>query len=152
MKIALIAAFGLSLAAGLAPGFAPAPARANDAPTVPEAVARAEVMKTIGAQVKVLGDMAGGRTDFDAGAATQAQTALVEAAASLGTVFETEGAADPASESAAVIWTDWEGFMAEADKLLAAAEGLDPASLDGVKAGMSAVGGTCRACHSVYRE
>ena len=120
--------------------------------TQPEAQARAAVMVTIAAQTKVLGDMAGGKTAFDAAAAEAAKLELAAAAASMAEVFATEGAADPASEAAPAIWTGWDDFLAKTETLKVAAEGMDAASLDGVKAGMGAVGGTCKACHSVYRE
>lgn len=120
--------------------------------TEPEAKARAEVMVTVAAQTKVLGDMAGGKTAFDAAAAEAAKLELAAAAGSMAEVFATEGAADPASESAPAIWTGWDDFIAKADGLKVAAEGVDTASLDGIKAGMGAIGGTCKDCHSTYRQ
>lgn len=40
----------------------------------------------------------------------------------------------------------------KANALVAAAEGLDASSLDGVKAGMGAIGPTCQSCHGAYRN
>ena len=58
---------------------------------------------------------------------------------------------DHASEAKPEIWTNWADFSAKGMALKTAAEQLDPASLDGINAGMGAIGGSCKACHSVYR-
>lgn len=119
--------------------------------TEAEAKARAEVMQTIGAQTKVLGDMAGGKVPFDAAAAEAAKLALAEAGGNIAMAFEVQGAADPASEAKPEIWTNWEDFVAKATALKTAAEAVDASSADGIKAGMGAIGGSCKACHSDYR-
>lgn len=139
---------GLALVAGLAAGVAAAKGERSQ----PEAQARAELMSDIGRYTKVLGDMANGREAFDATAAAAAQAGLAAAAANMPVVFESEGAADPASDSKAEIWTNWDDFVAKAEVLKVAAEGIDTASVEGIKAGMGAVGGTCRACHTPYRN
>lgn len=118
--------------------------------TDPDVIARQDSMKAIGASMKVLGDMAGAKTAFDATKAEEAKAALVAAATSLPVVFEKE-VADPASKSKPEIWTNWDDFVKQAAVLQSAAEGLDATSLDGIKAGMGAAGGTCRACHTAYR-
>lgn len=116
----------------------------------PTVKARMDLMGTIGMNVKVLGDMATDKVAFDAAAATAAQTALVAASADIAAKFEPQ-ATDPVAEAKPEIWTNWEDFVAKAEVLEAAATALDPSSLDGVKAGMGAIGGTCRDCHSTYR-
>ncbi|MDP2081848.1 MAG: cytochrome c [Pseudotabrizicola sp.] len=116
----------------------------------PTVKARMDLMGTIGMNVKVLGDMATDKVAFDAAAALAAQEALVAASADIAAKFEPQ-ATDPVAEAKPEIWTNWDDFVAKAGALNAAATSLDPASLDSVKAGMGAVGGTCRDCHSTYR-
>lgn len=121
-------------------------------PTQPEAIARSNAMKEVGKNTKILGDMAGGKTAFDAAAAEAAKAALVAAAAAAPAAFEVQGADDPVSEAKPEIWTNWDDFVAKAADLRTAAEGVDTASADGLKAGMGTLSGACKACHSVYRE
>ena len=138
----------LALAALMVAGIA----HAKGERTVPEAKARAAAMHEIARDMKVIGEMAGGKATFDAAAAEAAKTGLITTAAGMKDSFAVEGADDPASEAAPAIWTGWDDFLAKADALKAAAEGLDTASAEGLKAGVGALGGACKACHSVYRE
>ncbi len=133
-------------AALLSAGVAFAEGEATD-PTVQ---ARQALMKTVGMNSKILGDMAGGKTAFDAAGAAAAKAALAAAAADIAAKFETQ-ATDPATEAKPEIWTNWEDFVTKATALKTAAEGLDASSLDSVKAGMGVIGGTCKACHTAYR-
>jgi cytochrome c556 len=119
--------------------------------TDPNAKARSDLMRTIGAQTKVLGDMAGDKAPFDAAAAEAAKAALAAAAGQIAVAFETQGGEDPAQEAKPEVWTNWEDFVKKADALAAAAGAVDATSLDGIKAGMGAIGGTCKDCHSTYR-
>ena len=64
--------------------------------------------------------------------------------------FEKAGV-DPASESKPEIWTNWDDFVKKANDLNAAATALDASTLEGVQAGMGAIGGACKACHTAYR-
>lgn len=112
---------------------------------------RMAAMDTIRVNTGVLGNMASGRAAFDADAAIAAKTALAAVAAELPALFEAPET-DPLSKASARIWSDYAGFTREAEVLLTAAEALDTSSLDGIKAGMGAVGGTCRACHQAYRN
>ena len=116
----------------------------------PVVKARIEVMETIGHATKTLGGMAGGKAPFDAAAAEAAKAALIAAAAEIPARFEAQ-ASDPVSEAKPEIWTSWDDFAAKGTALKTAAEAMDASSLDGVKAGMGAVGGSCKACHSAYR-
>lgn len=119
--------------------------------TDPNAQARAAVMQAIAKNTKVLGDMASGKTAFDAAAAETAKAALVEATAKAPAAFETQGAADPASEAKPEVWTNWDDFLKKANGLAAAATAIDASTLDGIKAGIGGVGGTCKDCHTTYR-
>jgi cytochrome c556 len=119
--------------------------------TEPTVKARQELMDTIAANTKTLGDMAGGKAAFDAAAAAAAKEALSAAAAQIAARFEPQ-ATDPASKAKAEIWTDWAGFTAKADALVTAAAALDPATLESVQAGMAGVGGACKDCHTAFRN
>ncbi|MFT4151057.1 MAG: cytochrome c [Paracoccaceae bacterium] len=136
-------AFALSIAA-----FATM-ALAEDAQD-PTVLARQQVMKHVGGGMKALGDMAGGKTAFDAAKAAEAKAALVAAAAEIPAKFKPQ-ASDPASEAKPDIWTNWDDFLAKASALETAAKAVDTGSADTLKAGMGAVGGACKACHSAYR-
>jgi cytochrome c556 len=119
--------------------------------TDPNAKARSDTMRTIGQNIGVLGDMAGGKAAFDATAAEAAKAALITASAGIGAAFEVQGAADPASEAKPEVWTNWAEFLEDAGKLNAAATALDATSVEGVQAGMGALGGACKDCHTEFR-
>lgn len=119
--------------------------------TEPAAKARQELMGTLGMNAKILGDMAGGKTAFDAAAAEAAKAAIVAAAAEIPARFEAN-TTDPKSKAKAEIWMNWDDFLAKANALSAAAGALDAATVEGVQAGMGAVGGVCAACHKAYRS
>ncbi|MGQ0567666.1 MAG: c-type cytochrome [Gemmobacter sp.] len=118
--------------------------------TDPAAKARQELMDMIGANAKILGDMAGGKAPFEATAAEAAKAVLVAASAEIAAKFEPQ-TSDPKSKVKPEIWSDWAGFTAAADKLNAAASALGASTVEGVQAGMEAVGGTCGSCHKAYR-
>jgi len=119
--------------------------------TDPDAKARQDLMGMNGAAMKVLGGMASGEVPFDATAAAAAVKSLVDDAAQIPVVFKNQGAADPKSAAKPEIWTDWDSFVKDAAALGTAASAMDATSLDGIKAGLGAVGGTCKECHSEYK-
>ena len=142
MKLsAKVLGFGLAMIAGVAIA-----AEATD-PTVK---ARQELMDVIGMNTGILGKMAGGENPFDAAAAEGAKVAMAAAAAEIAAKFEPQ-ANDPKSTAKAEIWTTWEDFVKKGDALKAAAEAMDASSLEGVQAGMGAIGGSCKDCHTAYR-
>lgn len=112
--------------------------------------ARQGVMENIGGAMKAMGDMAAGKTAFDATRAAEAKAALLAAAHDIPAKFQMH-ATDPASEARPEIWTNWDDFVARSKALSTAAEGIDTASLDTLKSGIGAVGGACKACHQTYR-
>lgn len=116
----------------------------------PDVVARQELMESNGAAMKVLGGMAAGKVAFDAEAAAKAKEQLAKDAKEITTVFKNQ-ASDPKSEAKAAIWGSWDDFAAKAGDMATAAEALDVSSLDGIKAGLGAIGGTCKACHTAYK-
>ena len=124
---------------------------AEEKRTDPNAIARGELMTTIGKNTGVLGDMAGGKAAYDAAAAEAAKAAIVEAAGKIEATFKDQGAADPASEAKPEVWTNWEEFLADAKKLGEAAGAMDVASAETIGAGMGALGGACKDCHTEFR-
>ena len=123
---------------------------ASDA-TDPTVRARQTLMGTLGMNAKVLGDMAGGKTAFDAAAAAAAKQALIAASSEIPATFEMQ-ASDPATKAKPEIWSNFADFTAKAQVLNAAATALDPASLETVQAGMGAIGGACADCHKTWRN
>ncbi|MFV0490465.1 MAG: c-type cytochrome [Pseudorhodobacter sp.] len=116
----------------------------------PTVKARQDMMGEIARNTKTLGDMAGGKADFDASAAEAAKAALLAAAADIAVKFEPE-ADDPASEATPAIWEKWDDFTAAAEKLGSGAEAIDVSSLETIQAGMGAIGGACKDCHTDFR-
>lgn len=133
---------GLVLVAGMA--------FAADA-TDPTVKARQMLMDANGAAAKALGGMAGGEVAFDAVAAEAAKAVLIANAADTPAKFEMQ-AEDPASKAKADIWTNWDDFAAKSKALGDAATALDASTLQGVQAGMGAIGGACKACHTAYKS
>lgn len=117
----------------------------------PTVKARMELMGTIAANTKILGGMAGGEATFNAEAAATAKANIAAAAAKIPAAFEPQ-ATDPVSDAKPDVWTNWADFVAKSETLLAQAEALDTASLEGVQAGMGGIGGACKACHSTYKK
>ncbi|MGL6209224.1 MAG: c-type cytochrome [Paracoccaceae bacterium] len=123
---------------------------AKVAATDPNVIARQDLMKTIGGATKTLGDMAGGKTAFDAAAAEAAKAALIASAADIEAKF-TPTSTDPADEAKPEVWTDWAGFLTKAKALSDAATAMDTSSAETIGAGMAGVGGTCKDCHTAFR-
>ena len=142
MKLVKAFAIGAILATGAA--------YAQD-PTDPQAVARSELMKMVGMNTGILGKMASGETPYDAAAAEGAKAALIEAAAKIEATFMEQGGEDPVSEAKPEIWTNWEDFLVKASALGDAAGAMDVASAETIGAGMGAIGGSCKDCHTSYR-
>lgn len=120
--------------------------------TDPNAIVRADTMRAIGGAMGKIGKMASGETAYDAAAAQAAKDALVAAATAIPEAFMTQGGADPASDAKADVWANWDDFVAKATALQDAANALDVSSAETMGAGAGALGGACKACHSVYRN
>ena len=143
MKLATNALFlGLILVGGIAY----AETEAKD----PDVIARQVLMGHNGKAMKVLGDMAGGKVAFDAAAAAKAKANLVADAADVPAKWK-NNPVDPGSHSKPDIWTSWDDFVAKAGDFGKASAALDTSSVDGLKAGLGAIGGTCKACHTAYK-
>ena len=143
MKLtAKILVLGLIMAGGIA--------LADNAATDPDVKARQALMDANGGAMKVLGEMAGGKVAFDATAAAAAKATLVADAAAVPEKWKVN-AVDAGSHSKPDIWTAWDDFTAKAGDFGKAAAALDTSSLDGVNAGLGAIGGACKACHTAYK-
>jgi cytochrome c556 len=116
----------------------------------PDVKARQELMAANGAAMKTLGSMASAKIPFDANAAQAAKQVLIANAAGVLQVFKNQ-ASDPAGHASNAIWSAWDDFKSKAEDLGTAAEALDTASVEGVAAGLGAIGGTCKACHTAYK-
>ena len=127
-------------------GIAYAESKAAD----PDVKARQNLMQSNGGAMGVLSGMAKGEVAFDAAAAEAAKQALIANAAGIEAAF-TNNASDPENKSKPEVWTNWEGFLADAKAMADAAAALDATSLDGVKAGLGAIGGTCKDCHTEFK-
>ncbi|WP_161594648.1 c-type cytochrome [Marimonas lutisalis] len=116
----------------------------------PAVKARMDLMGEIKDATGVLGGMAKGEIAFDPARAAAAREALIEQAGRIPPAFEARET-DPKSEARDEIWTDWDGFIARARAMEDAAAALNAGSLDGVRAGMGALGQSCGGCHKPYR-
>lgn len=128
-----------------------AAALAHEGVKDPGVKARMDNMGDVRAAMAVLGDMAKGKTAFDAALAAQARSNLIAAADAVPALFEVPHD-DPMTEALPAIWTSWPDFQANATAFSAAANALDPGSLAGLRAGLGAIGGTCKSCHETYRQ
>lgn len=118
--------------------------------TDPVEIARKDLMKSFGGAAKTLGGMAGGKIAYDAAAAEAAKAVFVTGSAEIAAKFETQSS-DPASKASPDIWTNWDAFLGKAKGLTDAATALDVSSVESIGAGMAAVGGACKDCHTTYR-
>lgn len=116
----------------------------------PAVKARQQAMDTMGANAKLMGDMAAGKTGFDAAKAAEAAATVAATALTVPGLFEAEED-DPASDALPDIWTNFADFSGKAEAVTAAAQAMDTSSASGLAAGMGALGGACKSCHSAYR-
>jgi len=117
----------------------------------PDVKNRQAAMKIVGANTKTLGEMAQGKTAFDATAAQEAFNTIAGKAAEVPVLFEAE-VTDPESDAADEIWMMWDDFVEKAGALKAAAEagaGID--SPEALGAAFGEMNGACRACHTQYK-
>lgn len=119
----------------------------------PGVSARMHGMSTLAAQAKTLGDMAKGKTGFDAATARAAALVLSQEAARIPALFEAPHA-DPKSEALPAIWQDFDRFTAIASQLEQAASdaATNLSTPEDLSAAMRAIGATCAACHQAYRR
>lgn len=114
---------------------------------------RKEAMKAIGGGMGQLVKMVKGEEAFDAAKAKAAVDTIAAKAKGFDALFPAGSEKGGETEAAPAIWTDTNGFKAALAKLetTAAAQSSAVTSLDGVKAAVGALGGTCKGCHDTYR-
>ncbi|WP_299410601.1 cytochrome c [uncultured Roseobacter sp.] len=115
--------------------------------------ARMDAMSGIGAEMKVIGQMAKGVTQFDQNAARAAAAAIAKHAAQTPALFEAKED-DPKSEAKAEIWANFEDFKQKSLELENTALGLSTsiANKADLAIAMKSLGASCQSCHKSYRE
>ena len=119
--------------------------------------ARQQHMKDMGAQMKVLGEMAQDKVPYDAAAASAAAATLAEITAMDQSGYWVEGSdINSGAETKALpaIWENMADFEAKTAALNTAAmnlAGVAGNGLDALKAGFGPVGAACGDCHQTYR-
>lgn len=117
---------------------------------------RKELMKERGALMRVLGPIAKGERDFDAGTVLDALKKLndnARATTDVATLWAL-GTDSGDTKSSPRIWEDLEAYQAASDKFAAdtaAALEAGPADLDAFRAAFGPVAANCGACHESYR-
>jgi len=104
--------------------------------------------------MKIIGDMAKGKTPFDAAEAAEAASDIGLTAKKIPELFP-EGSTGGKSEALPAIWEKWDRFTANADDLGSAADALvsvlgDSENQDW-KAAFEKVGEACKSCHEDFR-
>lgn len=106
----------------------------------------------------ILGGMAQGKIDYDAGAATAAAANLAALARMSQASYWPQGSDSAAISNTRALPAIWENFAdvgAKAGALVAATAALETAAgggLDSLKGAIGPVFGACGACHKVYRQ
>ncbi|MCO6382156.1 MAG: cytochrome c [Vannielia sp.] len=143
----------LVLAASLAAGTAFAASHAME-----QQKAREDLMKVMGQNLGTLGKMAKGEMDFDSTVASEAATAVHDAAVKVTADEMWEAGIDSetteGSRALPAIWEDYDDFKAKGAALVTAAEGAQTAAGEGLQAlqaSMGEMGQACGACHKAYR-
>lgn len=117
--------------------------------------ARHAQMQMISYHTGVLGSMAKGEVDFDAAIAQSAAANLAHLAAMSPAALWTPGSEQGAAEGSRAkpeIWSDADGFAAKFKVLEDGSKAMmQVADLDALRAGMGAIGGSCKGCHQEYR-
>ena len=139
-----------TLTIALTLAFAATAALAHTGVKDPQVMARMNGMKTMGGELKTLGQMARGITTYDATKARAALAALKDETSQIPVLFEPE-ATDPKSESLPAIWTDPKEFAAHTSSVSQALDAADISSPDAIATSLRAIGAACSACHEDYR-
>lgn len=114
---------------------------------------RMMLMKTMANNTKIIGQMAKGRTPFDANEVKLALERLSSLSLKTPKVFMVN-ASDPKSEAKPTIWDEFDEFT-KLSKDLAEATAFLASSVDTVEVlrpALKQVSLACKACHSRYRE
>ncbi|MGO1781983.1 MAG: c-type cytochrome, partial [Moraxellaceae bacterium] len=114
---------------------------------------RQDSMKNWGDAMGVMGDMAKAPDTFDADVFKEQAAFLAEDASTPWSHFENQESMGNATEA---VWTNPEGFTAEAEKFQQVTTDLNAAaqtaaSMDDVKPAFGEVGATCKSCHTDFK-
>jgi cytochrome c556 len=115
---------------------------------------RMDLMKHQQKELKLLGDMARGKTAFDAAEAAKAARELGATTRKIADLFP-KGSDGHSSEALDTIWEDWDRFTGNAKDAEAAADALattlDDAAGADWKAGLQKLTDACKSCHESFR-
>ncbi|MGI9389129.1 MAG: c-type cytochrome [Boseongicola sp.] len=117
----------------------------------PQVKARMDGMAVLGAQTKILGQMAKGATPFDASKAQAAIQVMQTETKNITALFESR-ASDPKSEAKPEIWTKWNAFTEKTDGLSAALAKANVTTAESLSRSVRTIGAACSACHKQFRE
>lgn len=145
--------FAVPVLAGLALTAVPAVSAHDGATGVVKE--RMDAMKAMGGAMKSLVAMMKGEKPFDAMAASSAGMTINEKASGMLKLFP-KGSDDAVSRAKPEVWTDWKGFEAATNALVAASDKLAKVDMDAAKADImplfAAVGKSCKGCHQTFRK
>ncbi|WP_353472446.1 cytochrome c [Salipiger sp. H15] len=119
--------------------------------------ARQGEMNILAINLGILGDMARGKSPYDAEAAQMAAESIVAVTMINKAPLFPAGTSEMELEGTrakAEIWDDWEGFSAKWTGLAEAATGLQKVAATGQEAlgpAVGQLGGACKACHDTFR-
>lgn len=114
---------------------------------------RMTAMKEMGESMKALSLMVTGKQPYDAKSVQAIAATLKGHAGHLPMLFP-KGSIKAPSEATPKIWTNWDDFKGQADKLAALADGLASAAPQGRTAAIghfAKLGKACSGCHEDYR-
>lgn len=137
---------------------APLFAQEAESPFADAVEARHGLMLLMAQNLGTLGAMAKGEAAYDAASASKAAANIAALASVMSPDLFPSGSeyqAAPDSYALPAIWTDQAGFLAKIADLNTAAGAMVASAgtdVEGVKAGMAALGGACGACHKAYRQ
>lgn len=122
-------------------------------PADPDVKARQDIMKNYGDSMKVIGGMAKEPDTFDAAVFKEQAEFLAEEAKNPWSHFTN---AEAAGNSTEAVWSNVDGFSAEADNFQQVTSELSAAaqtatSVEDVKPAIGQVGDSCKSCHTDFR-
>jgi cytochrome c556 len=116
---------------------------------------RMDLMKSQQDAMKLIGEMAKGKTPFDAAKASEAAREIETTAKNIPKLFP-EGSDGGQSEALPAIWGQWDRFSGDADDLAevagALASSFDGTISDDWKAEFKRVTNACKSCHQDFRK
>lgn len=116
---------------------------------------RMDAMTVISQQMKVLGAMVRGKSDFDAPTAVDAAKMIANHAGEIPDLFP-QGSIEGPSEALPAIWVDWTQFEQSARKLMREASTLASVASTAVNGKVitepfAAMAASCKSCHERFR-